>query len=155
MDAFLDLLITWGPLGLFIAAILAGSVVPFSSELVLLGLIQAGADPIVSLVAATLGNTVGGMTCYFMGRLGNIEWIEKHTKIKKEKIDKMQTWLQGKGALMAFFCFLPILGSIIGVALGFMRSNMVITCLSMALGKLIRYIICILAMYGIINAFFI
>ena len=111
MDAFIDstiqLLREWGLPGLFISALLAGSIVPFSSELVLVALVKLGLPPIACLISATLGNTVGGMTCYYMGRLGKISWIEKYFKVKKEKVDKMVKFLQGKGALMAFFTFLP------------------------------------------------
>ena len=41
-----------------------------------------------------------------------------------EKVEKMQRFLQGRGALMAFFTFLPFVGEAIAVALGFMRSNL-------------------------------
>ena len=85
--------------------------------------------------------TVGGMTCYYMGRLGKISWIEKYFKVKKEKVDKMVNFLQGKGALMAFFAFLPAIGEVISIALGFMRSNIWLTVASMFAGKLIRYIL--------------
>ena len=127
MDAFIDstiqLLIEWGLPGLFISALLAGSIVPFSSELVLVALVKLGLPPIACLISATLGNTVGGMTCYYMGRLGKISWIEKYFKVKKEKVDKMVKFLQGKGALMAFFTFLPAIGEVIAIALGFMRKQ--------------------------------
>ena len=135
MDAFIDstiqLLIEWGLPGLFISALLAGSIVPF---------------PIACLISATLGNTVGGMTCYYMGRLGKISWIEKYFKVKKEKVDKMVKFLQGKGALMAFFTFLPAIGEVIAIALGFMRSNTWLTIVSMFVGKLIRYILLLYAL---------
>ena len=119
----------------------SGSIVPFSSELVLVALIKLGLPPIACLLSATLGNTAGGMTCYYMGRLGKIAWIEKYFKVKKEKVDKMVNFLQGKGAMMAFFAFLPAIGEVIAIALGFMRSNTWITVGSMFLGKLIRYIL--------------
>ena len=145
MDAFVDsmiqLLIEWGLPGLFISALLAGSIVPFSSELVLVALVKLGLPPIACLISATLGNTVGGMTCYYMGRRGKISWIEKYFKVKKEKVDKMVKFLQGKGALMAFFTFLPAIGEVIAIALGFMRSNTWLTIVSMFVGKLIRYIL--------------
>ena len=145
MDAFIDstiqLLIEWGLPGLFISALLAGSIVPFSSELVLVALVKLGLPPIACLISATLGNTVGGMTCYSRGRLGKVSWIEKYFKVKKEKVDKMVKFLQGKGALMAFFTFLPAIGEVIAIALGFMRSNTWLTIVSMFVGKLIRYIL--------------
>lgn len=64
MDAFIDstiqLLIEWGLPGLFISALLAGSIVPFSSELVLVALVKLGLPPTACILAATLGNTAGG-----------------------------------------------------------------------------------------------
>lgn len=152
MDAFIDtliqLLIDWGYVGLFISALLAGSIIPFSSELVLVALVNVGLSPAVCVLSAALGNTVGGMTCYYMGRLGRIDWIEKYFKVKKEKIDRMQHFLQGKGALMAFFAFLPFVGEAIAIALGFMRSNLVLTTVSMFIGKLLRYMAMLWALQG-------
>ena len=155
MDAFVDtliqLLIDWGYAGLFISSLLAGSIVPFSSELVMIALVKVGLSPAICVLAATLGNTAGGMTCYYMGRLGKTDWIEKYFKIKKKKIDKMQRFLQGKGALMAFFAFLPFVGEAIAIALGFMRSNVTLTVFSMFVGKLIRYIVMLLALHGALS----
>lgn len=155
MDTFIDtltqLLIDWGYRGMFVSALLAGSVIPFSSELVLVGLVQLGLHPMGCVLAATVGNVLGGMTCYYMGHLGRIDWIEKYFHVKKEKIDKMQHFLQGKGALMAFFAFLPIIGSVISIALGFMRSNLPLTVTSMFAGKLIRYIVLLWMMQGAIS----
>lgn len=152
MDAFIDtliqLLIDWGYVGLFISALLAGSIIPFSSELVLVALVNVGLSPAVCVLSAALGNTVGGMTCYYMGRLGRIDWIEKYFKVKKEKIDRMQHFLQGKGALMAFFAFLPFVGEAIAIALGFMRSNLMLTTVSMFIGKLLRYMAMLWAFQG-------
>lgn len=156
MDAFIDsliqLLIDWGYVGLFISALLAGSIIPFSSELVMVALVKVGLSPTLCVLAATLGNSVGGMTCYYMGRLGRIDWIERYFKVKKEKIDRMQSFLQGKGALMGFFAFLPFVGEAIAIALGFMRSNVVLTTLSMFVGKLVRYIAMLAALDGVISA---
>lgn len=155
MDAFVNsliqLLIDWGIPGLFLSALLAGSIIPFSSELVLVALVKVGLNPTACILAAALGNTLGGMTCYYMGRLGKIDWIEKYFKVKKEKVDKMVLSLQGKGALMAFFAFLPFVGEVIAIALGFMRSNVWYTTIAMFAGKLIRYILMLLALKGAID----
>jgi membrane protein YqaA with SNARE-associated domain len=147
----LGLLIDWGYAGLFISALLAGSIIPFSSELVMLALVKVGLNPAICVLAATLGNTMGGMTCYYMGHLGKTDWIEKYFKVKQEKIDKMQRFLQGKGALMAFFAFLPFIGEAIAIALGFMRSNVMLTSLSMFTGKLVRYIVMLSALQGALS----
>jgi membrane protein YqaA with SNARE-associated domain len=73
-----------------------------------------------------------------------MEWIERYLKVKPEKIEKTQKFLQGRGAYMAFFAFLPILGTLIAITLGYMRSNRWIVLASMTAGKLIRYIIILL-----------
>jgi membrane protein YqaA with SNARE-associated domain len=141
----------WGYVGLFLSAFVAGSILPFSSEVVLVILVRMGLDPLLCLFAAASGNTLGGMTCYYMGHLGKTDWIEKYFKVKQEKIDKMQRFLQGKGALMAFFAFLPFIGEAIAIALGFMRSNVMLTSLSMFTGKLIRYIVMLSALQGALS----
>ena len=151
METITQLLIDWGYLGLFISALLAGSIIPFSSELVMVALVKVGLSPAVCVLAATLGNTLGGMTCYYMGHLGKTDWIEKYFKVKKEKIEKTQRFLQGKGAVMAFFAFLPFVGEAIAIALGFMRSNVFLTTTSMFAGKLLRYIAMLLALQGAIS----
>ena len=155
MDALIDTLVQWltdwGYFGLFISALLAGSILPFSSEAVMVALVKVGLSPALCILSATLGNTIGGMTCYYMGHIGRIDWIEKYFKIKKEKIDKMQHFLQGKGALMAFFAFLPFVGEAIAFALGWMRSNLALTAASMFAGKLMRYLLMLWALQGALS----
>lgn len=146
IDTLVQWLIDWGYPGLFLSAFLAGSLIPFSSEIVLLTLVKLGLNPMVCLVLATLGNTLGGMTCYGMGWAGRTDWIERYLHVKQDKVDRMQLFLQGKGAMMAFFAFLPFVGGVLAVALGFMRSNITLTTISMMTGKLLRYIVLLWAM---------
>ncbi|MFA7105530.1 MAG: YqaA family protein [Dysgonamonadaceae bacterium] len=133
-------LIEYGYWGLLIASFLAATVLPLGSEVVFSALIVAGLDVWTCIIFATIGNALGGLTCYFIGSLGKTEWVEKYLKIKREKIEKMQNWLKGKGAFMGFFAFVPGVGDLIIVALGFMHSNIWITTLSMTLGKFSRYV---------------
>ena len=151
MDALMDILLEWGYADLFLSALLAGSVIPFSSEVVMVGLVHMGLSPTLCILSATVGNTLGGMTCYYIGRLGRVDWVEKYLKVKREKVERMQKFLQGKGALMAFFTFLPFVGEAIAIALGFMRSNLWLTTISMFVGKMLRYIFMMLALQGIIS----
>ena len=111
----MEFLIEYGYVGVFIASFLAATVLPFSSEVVLTGVLLAGAAYWPCMIAATLGNFLGGMSCYWLGMLGKVEWIEKYLRIKKSSLDKTQKFLQGKGALMAFFVFLPAGGDLNGL----------------------------------------
>lgn len=138
--------IEYGYIGLFIASFLAATILPLGSEVVFVGLIALGLDAWLCVAVASVGNWLGGMTNYYLGRLGKIEWIEKYLKVSKQQIDKMQQWLDKKGAFMAFFSFLPAVGDIIALALGYMRANVHIVNISMFLGKFIRYV---LIMYGV------
>ncbi|TWV12241.1 DedA family protein [Bacteroidaceae bacterium HV4-6-C5C] len=152
MDAFIQFLIHWGYLGLFISALLAGSLVPFSSEVVLGALVipATGLNPWICLIAASTGNLLGSLTCYGVGRMGRMDWLERYFHMKPEKILKMQNYLNGKGAFMAFFSFLPFIGDVLSVALGFMRSNIWIVSVSMLLGKALRYAVVILTIRGLL-----
>ena len=47
--------------------------------------------------------------------------------------------MHNRGAWMGFFAFIPILGTAISVALGYVRSNPWIVLVTMTLGKLLRY----------------
>lgn len=147
MEQLLQILGEWGYLGSFLAALLAGSILPFSSELVLVALLQTELNPVWLILWTTLGNTLGGMTCYWIGTLGKMEWIHKYFKVKEEKINRFHKFLQGKGAVMAIFTCLPYAGEPIAICLGLMRSNVVATATFMFLGKLIRYVI--VALIGI------
>lgn len=147
----MDFLIDWGYWGLFLATFLAGSILPFSSELVLSGLLAVGADPNWCLIAATGGNFLGGMSCFGIGYLGKTEWMVRYLKIRPERIDRMKTFLQGKGALMAFFSFVPLVGDIIAVSLGFMRANIALTAFAMLVGKGLRYYLWLHLTYGLLH----
>ena len=144
----------WGYFGLFLSSFVAGSVVPLSSEAVLVACVgPLNLTPWLCLVAALAGNVLGGMTCYWLGHLGNLSWIEKYAHVKKEKLDKAEAFCRGRGACMAFFAFVPILGSAITVALGYMRANVPIVLTTMTIGKAIRYALFIWGTLGFCSLF--
>ena len=137
METFVE----WGYIGLFIASFLGATIIPFSSELVLSLLIIKGYDFNLSLLVATTGNWLGGLSSYFLGRLGKWSTLEKYFRLKKEKIVKFKTNIDKWGSLLAFFCWLPIVGDPIAVGLGFFRTNYLLVALWMFMGKLVRYIV--------------
>lgn len=146
MDFLSQLLLDYGYWGMLAAAFLAGSFFPFSSEAVMLALLAAGLQPLPLVIYGTIGNVAGSMFNYGIGRMGRLDWIEKYLHVKKKDLDKAQRFLGGHGAWMAFFAFLPILGSAITIVLGLMRANIPITFTSITIGKALRYI---LLVYGV------
>ncbi|MFC2760272.1 YqaA family protein [Hallella multisaccharivorax] len=140
-QALTDFLLDYGYWGMLLAAFLAGSVFPFSSEAVMLGLLAAGLKPEPLIVYGTVGNVLGSLFNYGVGRLGRLDWIERYLHVKKANLDKAQRFMAGHGAWIGFFAFLPLIGSAITVCLGLMRANIVITTVSITVGKLLRYIV--------------
>ena len=141
----LELLESWGYWGMLVASFIAGSVFPFSSEAVLTALQLAGLEPVQLFIAATVGNVAGSMFNYGVGTLGKMEWIEHYLHVEREKIDRTARWMERYGAWIGILCFLPILGSVIAVTLGFMRANPWLSLFTITLGKAARYALLIFA----------
>ena len=145
MEAIMTFLVSYGYMGMLIAAFLAASILPFSSEAVMVGLQAAGLDPVALIAYGTIGNVLGSMFNYTIGRLGKMEWIEKYLHVKKEDLDKAHKVMAGKGAWMGLLSVIPVIGDVITVALGLMRANVVIVVISVTISKLARYM---LLVYG-------
>lgn len=143
MDFLTDFLMNYGYWGMLLSAFLAGSFIPFSSEVVMLGLLATGLNPWSLIVYGTIGNVAGSLFNYSMGRLGRLDWIERYLHVKKESLDKATKFMGGHGAWMGFFAFIPILGSAITIVLGLMRANLPISLISISTGKFIRYVLLI------------
>lgn len=142
----LALLTEYGYWGMLIAAFLAGSFFPFSSEVVMTGLLASGLDAWLLIVYGTVGNVLGSVLNYGVGRMGKLEWIERYLHVSRKDLDKAERFMAGRGAWMGFFAFLPILGSAITILLGLMRANPVISLISVTLGKFLRYLV---LLYGV------
>ncbi len=143
MDFLTNLLLDYGYWGMLISAFLAGSFFPFSSEVVMLGLLAAGLHPVSLIIYGSIGNVAGAMFNYGIGRLGNLDWIERYLHVDRKSLDRSRRFMAGHGAWMGFFAFVPILGSAITIVLGLTRANIPLSILSIAAGKIIRYIVLI------------
>ena len=104
-------------------------------------MIHKGFNAGFCLLAATLGNTMGGVTSYALGYLGKWEWLEKYFGIKKEKVADKKKYADQYGGILAFLTWLPIIGDPLAVALGFFRVPFISVVLWMTLGKFLRYLI--------------
>lgn len=144
-----DFLLQYGYLGLFIGAFLAATIIPFSSDVMLVGLLAVGGDPWLAVGVATLGNWLGGVASYWLGRLGKWEWLEKGFKVKKETVEKQQHRIARYGSLLAFFAWLPLIGDISTIALGFYRIDARKVALFMLVGKCARFVMWALLFYWV------
>ena len=124
------------------------AVLPVSSELVFASMTGAGFDPVICIWAATAGNWLGGMTTYGLGRLGKTDWLSKYFKISSGRLEQIRGFAAGRGAVAAFFGFLPAVGDVIVFVLGLFKANLTVVAFSMFVGKFLRY--CLLA-YGVLQ----
>ncbi len=130
-----------GYIGLFIGSFLASTVIPFSASALFIAVLLAGGDLLTCLVCATIGNWLGGMTSYLIGWIGNIEHIEKWFKTDVSKLQAQSSKIERWGSLLAFFTWLPIVGDVFAIALGFYRINWMRCTLIMLIGRSLRFIV--------------
>ena len=136
MDWLLDL----GYTGLFIGSFLAATILPFSADAILLGMLAAGGDMWIVVAVATAGNFLGGLTSYGVGRAGNWKWIER-LGVKEATLLKHKATVDKYGAPVALLSWVPFVGDVFAVALGFYRVKFVPSAIYMFIGKCGRFIV--------------
>jgi membrane protein YqaA with SNARE-associated domain len=130
----------WIYFSLFISCFLSATILPFASELGLAAVIATGHDPFTSVIVATIGNSFGGLTNYYLGKFGKFLWIKK-SEVDDQKQKKITNYILKYGSFSALLSWVPIIGDPLLIMLGFMRIKLIPVVIFMVLGKLIRYII--------------
>lgn len=134
-----------------LAAFLAGTFVPFNSEVVMAALIATTSmDPWITVISGTIGNVAGTVFNYYVGRIWDIQKISKWMHIKEKRLIKTKEYVEKKGSWMALFTFLPIFGSAIAIALGILRANVLGVTVYSFIGKFVRYILVALSVLAVI-----
>lgn len=126
---------------LFTLSFLAGSFVPVGSEVYFLYLQTQGQTLWQILVVASIGNTLGGMTCYYIARKGRIPLLRKYFKHTEQELEKWQKKLKGKAEVGALLCWLPLVGEIIASAIGLLSDKALRVLIFMFIGKFGRYLL--------------
>jgi len=126
---------------LFFQSFLAATVIPLGSEPLLLYVLSSSNLHFEAVVVATIGNTLGGMSGYILGRLGKWAWLEKAFRMKQGQVTRWKTLSKKYGVWLSLLTWLPIIGDPITVALGFFRSRWWAVLLLMSVAKGARYLI--------------
>ena len=134
-----EFLAEYGLIGLFVGSFLAATVVPFSADVLLVGMLVAGANPLATIVVATAGNWLGGITSYGIGRAGKWEWIER-LHVNRESLERQKARIDRFGAPIALLTWVPFVGDVFAVALGFYRVKFLPAILWMLVGKGARFV---------------
>lgn len=127
-----------GAVGLFISAFVSSTLAPGGSEAVLAYLIVDGQYNSFYLVSlATLGNTLGALTTYYLGYIASSKLQAK--KSKKKHFDKAHELIQRYGSVALIFSWLPLIGDVLCLAAGWVKLNFLKSLCFITLGKFARY----------------
>ena len=120
---------TMGLAGLFASSFLSATLLPGNSEIVFVALVHHAPElEGRALAVATLGNTLGGMTSYAVGRL-----------VPAPRDSRAAAWVARFGAPALLLSWVPVIGDGLCVAAGWLRQNVFAVALFMAAGKFARY----------------
>lgn len=131
--------------GMFIAAFLAATILPLSSELVLSTLLLSGFASIPLIIVATIGNVLGSLTNYALGywvRFGGLGFggIGKWFKLSDTQFYKAEKRFKQYGLIALCFAWVPIIGDPLTVVAGSLRVRLAWFIVLVTSGKLLRYI---------------
>ena len=137
----MDFLAEYGYIGLFTASFLAATILPFSSEVVLIFLLLNSHDPFLSIGVATAGNVLGSVVNYALGFWGSFLILKKLLRLSKEEIARSEQRFKKYGVFSLLFAWVPIIGDPLTVAAGVLKINIYLFLILVTAGKLFRYII--------------
>ncbi len=125
--------------GLFAAAFLAATPIPFQSEIIFAGLIAAGtANPWLLVLVASIGNTLGSCVTYAIGRgLGNLN--EGRFALPAAKRARAERWFARWGVWVLLLSWAPG-GDVIVAIAGLMRTPVWLFVTLTAIAKTGRYL---------------
>ncbi len=126
-------------LGLFASALMAATVLPGISEILMLGLLIDGLEPWKLWVAATAGNVVGSTLNWWMGRFALRFTDRRWFPVSAPALARAQTWYHRWGRSSLLFSWLPVIGDAFTVAAGVMRTPIVPFVMLVGLAKGGRY----------------
>lgn len=134
--------------GLFLASLVAATILPAQSEAVLAGLIAMGKYPVWVLVTvASVGNILGSLLNWLLGlfieRYRHARWFP----VSEANLHKAQQLYQRFGYWSLLGAWLPIVGDPLTVVAGVMREPLWRFLLLVSIGKIARY----LAIAGLIH----
>ena len=132
--------ISLGFTGLFLLTFLSATILPILSEAFLLAMLAKDFDPMTCLTIATIGNSLGGITNYGIGKLGNPKWLQK-LGINELKLQKYNTKIAKYGSWLALLSWIPLIGDPLVIGLGFFRVSFTKVLILLVLGKFLRYLL--------------
>ncbi len=132
----------YGITGLFLSAFLAATILPLSSEAVLLGLVAAGGyDPVLLWCAATAGNVGGSLCNWYLGRYCGAFTDHKWFPLKPDQLKPAKENYHKWGQFSLLLAWVPIIGDPLTMVAGLFRTPLAIFTILVFIGKGGRYFV--------------
>ena len=129
-------------LSLFAISFLAATILPFSSELTLAGLIATSDyDNLLLLVVASFGNVLWSVVNWALGFYSRNLTTKKWFPFKETQIEKSSIWFIKFGKWSLLFAWIPIVGDPLTLVAGILRVKFIDFIILVAIGKVSRYLI--------------
>jgi membrane protein YqaA with SNARE-associated domain len=125
---------------LFASAFLAATVLPFYSEVVLFALLREGGAPVALVAVATLGNTLGAVVNWLLGRYLLRFQGRRWFYFNKLQIERAQRWFQRYGYWSLLLAWAPVGGDALTLIAGVMKVRLWLFLVLVGSGKAMRYI---------------
>ena len=129
-------------LSLFVISFLAATILPFSSELTLAGLIAtSNYDNLLLLIVASFGNVLGSVVNWVLGFYSRNLTTKKWFPFKDKQIENSSKWFSKFGKWSLLFAWVPILGDPLTLVAGLLRVRFLDFVILVAIGKVSRYLV--------------
>lgn len=123
---------------LFVLALGSATVLPGGSEAYFLYLLSEGFGVFWVMVCASVGNTLGSLVNYYLGRYC-LDWANEREYIKASQIKKGSEFFKRFGGFALLFSWAPIVGDAITFVAGSLRYSVFWFSLIVGLAKTLRY----------------
>jgi len=124
---------------LFFSALISSTLFPGGSEALLLYRLHEGGSAVSLVMTATVGNVLGSIITYAMGRLGSEAIHKKWLRMDEQKIARAEGWFGRYGQPSLLLAWLPIVGDPLCLVAGLLRSPFIWFVVLVSVGKLARY----------------
>jgi len=125
---------------LFFSALISSTLLPGGSEALLIYRLQQGGDPFALVAIASIGNLLGSLITYGLGRLGNRALHQDWLRISPAQTERAEAWFNRYGSPVLLLAWLPIVGDPLCLVAGLLRLRLLPFLFYTGIGKLGRYL---------------
>lgn len=137
---FEEIILNYGYLGLFVISFLAATLLVFPSEILVAMMPGLGYNVWLVLIFASVGNFLGALVNYYVGKQGSRFVFSRFITIDPKKMERAQARFNRWGAPVLFFTWVPFVGDPLAVVGGVMEVDLRTFTVWVLSGKILRYV---------------